>query len=142
MPDGNRGPSRPGRKPIAGARLPDGAVGSLWIANDDIERAQRKDPFRFYNLQTVVAVLVDPVCILRGIRPLEDDGGGWCYCGRPKTMYSSAGFPRAVSAGRIYCVYVSSKMDVYEWGEEDAAPGRDCWPSDPIGGRFEEQAWP
>lgn len=76
-------------------------------------RSYMYDPVQHENVRAVKEVLENPKRIFWGIR--EHNEGGWCYVGRPQTIYvmptKVIDFPK----DKVFAVYINSRLVVFDW---------------------------
>ena len=75
-------------------------------------RLFKYSPVDFENLRAAKFVLENTERIFFGVRDFSE--GGWCYTGHPATWYIRKGIEVPFPADRVFAVYMSPRMHVYE----------------------------
>ncbi len=87
------------------------------------ELFRRGHKTKYMNLEAAREVLEGSPSIFIGIRMETGIGmerGGYCYAGRPSMLYNGSGKLVEFPSDKVYAVYVSTEMELYEWRDEYA----------------------
>ncbi|MEE9394882.1 MAG: hypothetical protein V3W41_20530 [Planctomycetota bacterium] len=112
---------RNGYHRLDNARNPDDPSGEriqLWMSIEMVHNSQRYSNFRFENIKTAAACIVDPLRINAHIRD-GDESQGWCYVSAPDQIRSGQGDGLMQNGDRLFTVFVDSEFRVFDWGREN-----------------------
>lgn len=98
---------------------------------------------KYKNLPAVQGILISPKRIFRGIRQ-EEEGcwdDGWCYVGRPESIWLSDAVQAPLGRTFVYSVYLDGNRVIYLWRSEKSDPGDPLSPIDHAE-RYGRRVWP
>ena len=120
----------------------DGSLTALYLPRDVWHQKLIYNPIRFENLRAARHVLIHPKRIYRGIRRDEKDEwtDGWCYVGKPRTIWTKASPETPLANDFVYAVYINERLEIYLWRVEKSDPDDPLSPVD-CKTRYGELKW-
>ena len=98
---------------------PCGSLIPMFLSKEDLRGLYKHHPIKADNLKPAAEVLEAPDRIYVGIR--EDQGRwGYCYVGTPEQHAISNGVYGPIGRNRVFCVFVTDRLVVFEWRVERA----------------------
>lgn len=132
------GPSRTGYNRVDGVLEPRGGGAThAWVSETDLRQVYKISRWKFHNLVTAIEVLKHPRQVWQALRQVgAEEVLGYAYVGSPRSLRDDKGLAYPLPAGKVFIVFLDSRMTVLEWRTEILPEGGFT-----VGERFKELVW-